>query len=357
MCSCKTGAGTAGRVSVDVGSSFQDADLSYEWGRTYKSGEIVGVQNRNKNTLKIKRADETETYYCEVSDGMATKTVYFHLSTSGESCQHEFQKIVTQATLSEDGSIVSRCKYCDKVESSTVIPYPKEIRLSSETFTYNGKVQKPAVTVIGSDGKAIGAWNYTISYSEGSKEAGTYTADILFTGNYTGTVSKKYTIKPVQNGTGGTTQKPKPNAVPAAGTVLKDTKTKAAYRVVKAGSTVEYKSAPNKKAASVNIPATVTINHVKYTVTSIAPNAFKNCKKLRKVTVGAKISAIGKQAFFGCKSLKTITVKSKSIKKIGSKAFKGIHKKAVIKVPKVKLKVYKKLFKKGGVGKNVKIKK
>lgn len=348
--------GTKHTLSVDATSSI--GYLSYEWARIGENGENNNViWFEGENTLEIERRDETETYGCKISDGMAVKTVYFHLSTSGESCQHEFQKIVTQATLNEDGSIVSRCKYCDKVESSAVIPYPKEIRLSSETFTYNGQMQKPTVTVIGSDGKVISALNYTVSYSEGSKEAGTYTADILFTGNYTGTISKKYTIKPVQNGTGGTTQKPKSDSVPAVGTVLKDAKTKTAYRVVKAGKTVEYKSAPNKKAASVNIPATVTINHVKYTVTSIAPNAFKNCKKLRKVTVGAKISAIGKQAFFGCRSLKTITVKSKSIKKIGSKAFKGIHKKAVIKVPKAKLKVYKKLLKKGGVGKNVKIKK
>lgn len=347
--------GTKHMLSVNATSSIWD-DLIYEWGRIDKNGGREDYIWEGYE-LEIERKDETETYYCKISDGMATKTVYFHLSTNGEFCKHEFEKIVTQATLKEDGSIVSRCKYCDKVESSAVIPYPKEIRLSSETFTYNGQVQKPTVTVIGSDGKVIDALNYTVSYSEGSKEAGTYTADILFTGNYTGTVSKKYTIKPVQNGTSGTTQKPKPNSVPAAGTVLKDTKTKAAYRVVKAGSTVEYKSAPNKKATSVSIPATVTINHVKYTVTSIAPNAFKNCKKLRKVTVGTKISTIGKQAFFGCKSLKTITVKSKSIKKIGSKAFKGIHKKAVIKVPKAKLKVYKKLLKKGGVGKNVKIKK
>ena len=44
-------------------------------------------------------------------------------------------------------------------------------------------------------------------------------------------------------------------------------------------------------------------------------------------------------------------------KNVGSKAFKGIHAKATIKVPKSKLKNYKKLLKARGVGKKAKIKK
>ncbi len=145
--------------------------------------------------------------------------------------------------------------------------------------------------------------------------------------------------------------------IPALGTILKDAGSKATYKVTAAGKTVEYKKASNKKATSVSIPGKVKINDVTYKVTGIAPSAFKNCKKLKKVTIGANVTLIGKQAFYGCKSLKMVTVKSKSIKKVGSKAFKGIHKKASIKVPKSKMKAYKKLFKKGGAAKSVKIKK
>ena len=72
--------------------------------------------------------------------------------------------------------------------------------------------------------------------------------------------------------------------------------------------------------------------------------------------IGANINLIGKAAFAGDKKLKSINVKSKAIKKVGAKAFKGIYKKAVIKVPKAKKKAYKKLFKKKGQAKTVKIK-
>lgn len=71
---------------------------------------------------------------------------------------------------------------------------------------------------------------------------------------------------------------------------------------------------------------------------------LKICKKLKKVTIGKNIAKIGANAFSGNKNLKTITVKSANIKSVGAKAFKGISKKAKIKVPKSKLKAYKKLL-------------
>lgn len=142
---------------------------------------------------------------------------------------------------------------------------------------------------------------------------------------------------------------------PAAGTILNDSKTKATYIVSTAGTSVTYKAPANKKVKKVTIPSSVTINGITYKVISIAPNAFKKCKKLKKVTIGTGVTEIGKKAFAGCKNLKNVIVKSKSLKKVGKNAFKDINKTAKIKVPKKKMKVYTKLFKKAKVAKNVKI--
>lgn len=119
--------------------------------------------------------------------------------------------------------------------------------------------------------------------------------------------------------------------------------------------TVEVTAPKNKKVTSVTIPATVTINNETYKVTSIAKSAFAGCKKLKKVVIGKNVTTIGKNAFKGDSKLKTITVKSKLLKKVGSGAFKGIHKSAKIKVLSSKLKAYKKLLKGKGQGKKVKI--
>lgn len=148
-------------------------------------------------------------------------------------------------------------------------------------------------------------------------------------------------------------------SAPASGTVAADDTKAATYQVTKSGATggeVEY-VAPSAKKSSVTIPDTVTIDGVKYNVTSIAKNAFKGNKKLSKVTIGKNVTKIGANAFNGCKKLKTVTIKSEKLKSVGKNAFKGIKSKATIKVPKKKMKAYKKMLKKRGVSSKAKYKK
>ncbi len=94
-------------------------------------------------------------------------------------------------------------------------------------------------------------------------------------------------------------------------------------------------------------------------ITAIGDKAFYNCGKITSITIPSKVNKIGKQAFYKCKKLKKITVKTSKLtsKNVGSKAFKGIYSKAVIKVPKSKLKTYKTLLRKKGIGKKAIIKK
>ena len=70
-------------------------------------------------------------------------------------------------------------------------------------------------------------------------------------------------------------------------------------------------------------------------------------KKLSKVTVGTNVKKISNNAFYKCKSLKTVTIKSVLLtnKTASKRAFKGVGKKMVIKVPKKMKKVYVKIFK------------
>lgn len=83
--------------------------------------------------------------------------------------------------------------------------------------------------------------------------------------------------------------------------------------------------------------------------------ALRECSALNKLTIPAKVKKIGSQAFMGCKKLKNITVQTKKLKagKVGSKAFKGINAKAVIKTPSGKKASYKKIFTSKGAGKKV----
>lgn len=128
-----------------------------------------------------------------------------HSCTNCDYCFYDYianekghiKKTTTQkATTSKNGSIVTKCIVCGDIESSTVIYYPKTITLSTTSYTYNGKVKKTGVTVKGSNGKTISSSNYTVTYSSGRKNVGTYKVTIKFKGNYSGTVNKTFTIVP-----------------------------------------------------------------------------------------------------------------------------------------------------------------
>lgn len=124
-----------------------------------------------------------------------------------------------------------------------------------------------------------------------------------------------------------------------------------------AGKTVAVTGVKNQKIGKINIGNTVTIANMVCKITEIGNSAFAGCKSAKSAVVGANITKIGSKAFFNCKKLKKITIKGKNLKKVGKNAFKRINKKAVIKVPKKQYKKYKKLLKKKGQNKKVKIKK
>lgn len=118
------------------------------------------------------------------------------------------------------------------------------------------------------------------------------------------------------------------------------------YTVTKVGSEVRFSKA-NAKARAITVPNTIRVKGITYKVTSIGTNAFKNCKKLTKATIGANVRVIKAKAFKNCPRLKTVTIKTtKLTKKTASKkCFSKVSKRMVIKVPKKVKRVYVKIFK------------
>ena len=113
--------------------------------------------------------------------------------------------------------------------------------------------------------------------------------------------------------------------------------------------------AKNPKSKKIQIPDQVKINGVSYKVISVAKSAFSNNKKAVSATVGKNVKKIGKDAFRGCKKLKKIFIKTKKLKRVGKNAFRGIARSAQIKVPKKKYVVYRKMLAKKGQRSTVKI--
>ena len=207
------------------------------------------------------------------------------------------------------------------------------VTVAKTDFAYDGKAKTPAVSVT-LDGKKLAAnTDYKVTYQK-NKNIGTATVTITGAGNYTGTVTKTFTIR-AKKGTSFTVGAYK-------------------YKITssKEAAFAGIKSAKTKKVV---IPKTVKIGGKTFKVTSVAKKALYKKTKVTSVTIGANVKTIGASAFAGCKKLSTITIKSNVLKSAGKNAFKGIKATAKIKVPSKKLKAYKKVLKNKGQGRKVKI--
>ena len=119
---------------------------------------------------------------------------------------------------------------------------------------------------------------------------------------------------------------------------------------------VEYEEPADDAKGKVKVPAFVKVDGVVYRVTSVSDKAFKKNNKVTKIIIGKNITKIGKKAFYKCKKLKLLVIKSRKLKakNVAKNAFKGITKKTTVKVPKCKIKEYRKLLRKKGLSNKVK---
>ena len=79
---------------------------------------------------------------------------------------------------------------------------------------------------------------------------------------------------------------------------------------------------------------------------TIGDSAFEGDRSIAAITIPKNVKTIGKKAFYKCKKLKTVTLKTTKMKKVGASAFKKTKKGMLFKLPKKKNAAYRKLLKK-----------
>lgn len=339
-------------LKADSSSTHKNSNITCKW---YQEGEEGWNRVRDESGNMVttpelaitKNGTKREDWKVEVTDGNDIEQMTFSLADT-EHCEHKWSiDDIEDATCTKDGKKMYSCEYCYKQKTEKIPALGHEWDEGTVT-------KQPSVT-------EEGIRTYKCKRS-GCKETMTEKIAKLpkpeqpstekpGTGETKPSGDNKTPVTSDNNaGTAKQTLKP--------GTKIVDKKTKAAYKVM-ADNTVQYTKVTSKKAKTVKVPSTITVNGVKCQVTSIAPKAMKGNKKLTKVVIPASVRTIGAQAFAGCKNLKNITIQTPYLtkKSVGAKAFKGISNKAVIKVPKKQLKAYQKLLKTKGVSKKVKIKK
>ena len=192
---------------------------------------------------------------------------------------------ITKATLTKAGRIRQKCSRCGESRSVS-LAYPKTITLAKTKLSYNGKAQNPAVTVKGSDGKLISSKNYTVAYSKGRKNVGTYKAVITFKGNYSG--KKTLTYKIVQAAQKITTKVTSKTYTAAA--LKKKAQSFSIGAKASGKGKLSYKSS-SKKYVTVSSGGKVTIKKgtpkgtYKITVTAAGNTNYKAASKVIKIIV------------------------------------------------------------------------
>ena len=203
--------------------------------------------------------------------------------------------VTKKASLTTNGVKTYTCKSC-KATKTEAIPKVSNIKLSKTAYTYNGKVQRPGVTVKDSKGKALknGTDYYKISYPKGMKNVGKYTVKVTLKGNYSGSKSMTYNINP--KGTGV-------SKVKAAKKSFKVTWKKQATQTT--GYQVQYSTSSKFKKAK-----TVTISKNKTTSKSVSKLSAKKKYYVRVRTYKTvKVNGKNVKLYSGWSKAKSVTTK------------------------------------------------
>ncbi len=117
---------------------------------------------------------------------------------------------LTKATTLKDGSEITIDALTNQQLYKRIIPKVSNIKLSSTSYTYSGKMITPMVTVKNSKGYALNEKSdYRLTYSSGRKKVGKYSVKIILKGNYSGSKTLYFTINPKSTAISSVTAKSK----------------------------------------------------------------------------------------------------------------------------------------------------
>ncbi len=249
-----------------------------------KFGIEFTYNDSKPNELKVL----VNSRYSDTSPWVVVKTKNKHTHTWNSGT------VTKKASLTTNGVKTYTCKSC-KATKTEAIPKVSNIKLNKTAYTYNGKVQKPSVTVKDSKGKALkNGTDYKISYPKGIKNVGKYTVKVTLKGNYSGNKSMTYNINP--KGTGV-------SKVTAAKKGFKVTWKKQATQTT--GYQVQYSTSSKFKSAK-----TVTISKNKTTSKSVSKLSAKKKYYVRVRTYKTvKIGGKSVKLYSGWSKAKSVTTK------------------------------------------------
>lgn len=169
----------------DVTNAIQELEAAVKK-LTVKAADTTKADDAKADAAKLQKDNYTPESWKAVEDALAE----LEKVSKGENVlQSELDAAVEKLTQA-----ISDLKEAEKPE-----PEAKKVasvKLSTTTYTYNGKVKKPAVTAKDDKNNVIPKSAYTVKYSSGCKSVGKYTATVTFRGDYSGSFVRSFQIIP-----------------------------------------------------------------------------------------------------------------------------------------------------------------
>ncbi|MEE1374273.1 MAG: Ig-like domain-containing protein [Clostridia bacterium] len=169
----------------DVTNAIQELEAAVKK-LTVKAVDTAKADEAKADAAKLQKDNYTPESWKAVEDALAE----LEKVSKGENVlQSELDATVEKLTQA-----ISDLKEAEKPE-----PEAKKVasvKLSTTTYTYNGKVKKPAVTAKDDKNNVIPKSAYTVKYSSGCKSVGKYTATVTFRGDYSGSFVRSFQIIP-----------------------------------------------------------------------------------------------------------------------------------------------------------------
>ncbi len=105
--------------------------------------------------------------------------------------------VTEKATVKRNGERRKECSVCTKIYSRKSISKISSVKLDKKIFVYDGKVKTPSVVIKDTNGKKLTSnKDYSLTYQKGRKKTGIYRVKVTFKGNYEGTKTLYFKIRP-----------------------------------------------------------------------------------------------------------------------------------------------------------------
>ena len=196
-----------GTVTLESEDVIKEARTAYD-ALTDAQKKLVSnkdVLEKAESTLKelqdakaadVKAAEEVTNKISAIGDvTLESEDAIKEARTAYDALTDAQKKLVSNKDVLEKAeTTLKELKDAKDADDAKVAATPKSITLSNTRYIYNGKVQKPQVTVKNAKGEVIKG--YTVKYAGNCKNVGKYKVTLTFKGDYNGTKTKTFKIAP-----------------------------------------------------------------------------------------------------------------------------------------------------------------